>query len=296
MLHKLSKYYVYIGTALAAIFTAVLVSNIIAYLLATPIPPGRPSNTGIAAAMPRGQLMMGVLERNIFNIDKEPPQIANQAGQSSAPLAQEAFSGQLKGIMLRGDLEDSFAIIATSSNDTIVLKGSTPNRGYKLKSITFDSAVVEYGGKDYALKIESSGTQIVAVTPPNNNETPPSPATSPVPAETVPSEGGTTLVAVSRSELIEQLKDQSQLVKDTALAAYYEDGKLSGYRITRLGENAPIKVLGFERGDIIKRVNGEDMTNPQPIFEMVNQIGDIDAVSIDIIRNNEKKTIFVEIQ
>lgn len=285
----------YICTAVTAVFAGVLAVHIITYLIAVPVPPGRPTNTGLPTSLPRNQLLMGILERNVFGIEKEHPigTAGQQTQPGSAPLTQEAFSGKLTGIILGTDFEDSVAIIVTGSNDVYALRGAAPIKGYKLKSIAQKSAVVEYGGKEYALKLaeSSTATQITqAATPPATR--PPTPATRPPATDS----GGTNLVTVKRSDLVEQLKDQSALVRDTAIAAYYEDGKNAGYRITRLGQNAPIKILGFERGDIIKRVNGEEISNPVMLFELANKVEDIDAITIDLVRNNEKKTIFVEIQ
>ncbi len=52
----------------------------------------------------------------------------------------------------------------------------------------------------------------------------------------------------------------------------------------------------FRPGDVINRINGEELTNPELLFSMLQKIDEINAVSIDITRGGEKKTLFVEIQ
>ena len=61
-------------------------------------------------------------------------------------------------------------------------------------------------------------------------------------------------------------------------------------------DDSPLKKIGLQTGDMIARINGNDLKSPEILFNMLSQIDDIDAISVDMIRNNEKKTLFVEIQ
>ena len=130
---------------------------------------------------------------------------------------------------------------------------------------------------------------------------PPSPAAPPTeqppPVAAASTSDGTLQYTLQRGEIIDQLKDMNTLVRSLQISPLFDGSEYLGYRVTRMDGDSPAKQLGLQLGDVIIRVNGEDFQEgPKPLFEMMNKIDEISVVTIDVTRNGEKKTLFVEIQ
>jgi general secretion pathway protein C len=236
-----------------------------------------------------------MIERNIFGIDREEP-ILQTEGSHVAP--QEQFSGTLTGIVASSDPERHVVIITVNS-EVFVLPINTTREGYTLRSVDGESAIVEFGGREYNLILDSSVTapQVASSGAPTGSaaarraqarqqEQPPQPAT----------ESETLNVTLERGELVNQLGDINAVLRSLLVSPTYVDGDFQGYRVTRMNNDSPMRALGLQQGDIINRINGEELTSPEILFGMLGRVDSLNAVSVDITRNGEKRTLFVEIQ
>ena len=280
-MNRAIAYLPYMMSAVAAVFVALLAVSIANYMMVDAAPVATP-HTANAGGISRPQTAVAVTERNLFGIEK--------ALQVSTAFVSSDFSGRLTGILLGESLEESRAIIVAQNGNVYVVKSVNPVEGYLLKDITFNSALIDYNGREYALMLEA-GAQSVQ-TPAVNT---PAPSTS-QPAIAGVSSSEQDHYMVERGALMEQLSDINRVISSMLVSPSYDNGEFVGYRVTRMRDDAPLQALGIQRGDIINRINGEEINNPQMLFDMLGKIGDINAVSLDITRENEKKTIFVEIQ
>ncbi len=104
-----------------------------------------------------------------------------------------------------------------------------------------------------------------------------------------------TKIVVNRS-MLDQASNINNLLKEINVGPVFNKGQAIGYRINYLSNNSIIKKIGLKKGDIIISINGEPTTDPNAIITLYSELKDLTGVSIDLIRNNKKKTIFVEIQ
>ena len=58
--------------------------------------------------------------------------------------------------------------------------------------------------------------------------------------------------------------------KPTKLVPYYSEinKKIEGIRFVYIKKGSIFEEMGFEKGDVIKKVNGESITNPVRAFEL----------------------------
>ena len=103
-------------------------------------------------------------------------------------------------------------------------------------------------------------------------------------------------ITVPRDELKNDLKDINKVLQSARVATFYEEGNFVGYRVAMLKPESPLLKLGLKVGDVITRINGSELTNPAALFNMFSQVDDISALNVDMLRNNEKKSLFVEIR
>jgi general secretion pathway protein C len=294
---KILNYSGFFYAGVLAIFLAFFLGSSARYLLTVPPLPsidGTPVRTNAAAA--REALALAVAKRNIFDIEaaiQTASQGAVIAGESGQIADGASFDGRLTGIFVGTDGRDARVIILKNNKDVLVLKQNVPTEGYTLKEINGEQAVVLYGGADYTLELQDGlTTATTAAAPPRTGAQPFRPAAA---ARQDTSEG-TENITLNRADLTGQLKDINKVISTLLASPSYVDKELVGYRIVRMQNESPVRQLGIQPGDIINRINGEELTNPQILFNMLQQAADISAISVDITRNGVKKTLFVEIQ
>ncbi|MDR2104768.1 MAG: hypothetical protein LBP51_03325 [Deferribacteraceae bacterium] len=295
---KILNYSAYLCAALLGLFSAYFAGSAAKYLIVVPPIPnlagGAPNQDNPAAAL--DALALAVAERNIFDIEKDIPQPERVSGGGGARSGQPSldgagFDGRLTGIIAGTDGSDIRAILLKSNKDVLVLKQGLDIEGYKLESIDAASAVVSYNGAEHTLELQD-GLKDSASTPPVSRGAQPFRPSTPA---TVRSEA-TENITLDRAEITSQIKDINKVISTLLASPAYVDGSLAGYRIVRMQNESPVRKLGIQPGDIINRINGEELTNPQILFNMLQEVADINAISVDITRNGARKTLFVEVQ
>lgn len=191
------------------------------------------------------------------------------------------FKANLIGIFHDEADNKGIAIIALDS-ETVAISIGKEKAGIKLLSIAGRYANIEKNNKKYSLAIaqgeKSIGSAVIA-------------------KAVEPSDSGSNInVNVSRDELKAELKDLNKVLQSAAITPFYENGVFVGYRFASIKPNSPINKLGLKVGDIITRIDGNDLTSPEPLFNMLTKIDDIRAVNIDMMRSQQKKTLFLDVK
>ena len=76
-----------------------------------------------------------------------------------------------------------------------------------------------------------------------------------------------------------------------SIKPYLKNGKPDGFTISRIKEGSILKTMGFEDGDILKRVNGQDIRTAEDIMRLYSTMKDSSFFSIGITRNDKVKTL-----
>ena len=101
---------------------------------------------------------------------------------------------------------------------------------------------------------------------------------------------------VERAMLDEQLEDLTKLSRQARVIPHYVKGKTQGFKIVGVRPNSLYSALGIRSGDILKGVNGEQITSPTKALEFLEALKTTSQVTIDIERRNQKKTFEYEIK
>ena len=225
-----------------------------------------------------------ILQKNAFNLDiynQERMQAMQSSAQdgnvSNTSMASGGeFKGQLVGI-LKG-IDQAYALIRTDEKFYILAEKEVKD-GLTVDSIGIRDVLVIYQGKKYLLKLigEKNKSEIA-------------------PKATNDEEAGTIKKVVSRKDVEENLTDINSLISTMFISPYYLGGEFVGYRIARMRMDAFLRQAGLENGDILVRMNGEKINTPEKMFELFTKWKDASAVTVDIIRRDQKRTVLVEIQ
>jgi general secretion pathway protein C len=101
---------------------------------------------------------------------------------------------------------------------------------------------------------------------------------------------------VERSALNEIMEKQTQLMGRTRVRPYKRGGKIVGVRLSRVRSGTLLHTLGLKSGDVLKSINGFDMTNPQKALEAYGRLGNADNLKVQIERGRKPMTIDFHIQ
>ncbi len=101
---------------------------------------------------------------------------------------------------------------------------------------------------------------------------------------------------LNRYELEESFKDLNRLMSQARIIPYRVDGRPMGYRIFSISPGSIYSRIGLKNGDIVQRINGVELTSPDKVYLLFQQLRDESRVTIDILRAGRKMTIPVEIR
>lgn len=241
-----------------------------------------------------------IISKNIFMLDMTPQAQANSStggaggtavsSPDGAPLnPAPPFNATLIGIIYDEINNSGIATIILDSG-TVSISLGHEKEGIKLVELNYSFANIVKDGKTYSLVIDNGARVEVTHTAPANQ------SAGLQTGVKIQDTGSNINITVPRDELKNDLKDINQVLQSARVATYYEEGQFVGYRVAMLKPESPLLKLGLQVGDIITRINGSELTNPAALFNMFSQVDDISALNVDMLRNKEKKSLFVEIR
>ncbi len=240
-----------------------------------------------------------IIGKNIFLLDNTPVLTAKNKSNEEvytpdgAPLnPAPPFNASLIGVIYDEVSNKGIATIALD-NDTISIALGKEKDGIKLVELAQSFANILKDGKMYSIVIDN-GAVISSLGVESKPET-----TQQASMETgvkIQDTGSNINITVPRDELKNDIKDINKVLQSARVATFYENGEFVGYKVAMLKPESPLLKLGLQVGDIITRINGSELTNPAALFNMFSQVDDISALNVDMLRNKEKKSLFVEIR
>jgi len=102
---------------------------------------------------------------------------------------------------------------------------------------------------------------------------------------------------LSRSEVENKvLKKVNQILTQIAISPYMKNGKMEGLRLVRVPKNNIVYELGGRSGDIVKRVNGHELSQIDQMYKLWDNIKDDSVISVDLERNHQIYSYTFEIR
>ncbi|ROQ21620.1 type II secretion system protein C (GspC) [Marinimicrobium koreense] len=252
---------------------------------------------------------------NIFgeaSADEEPGALDGEAaGPASGPsIEDQAVDTDLKlvlrGVMGSNDETAARAIIADGKDQAIYAPGDElPVRGsvtlekvLPLRVILNNAGRYEslwlYTDDDWSSSLAAS--QPVPDTPGRSWEGDEEPVYD-TPAETPGNTGE------APQEELEDAADEvaarvgSQSLSDVvSMSIHRENGQIVGYKIRPGRDRQLFDSLGLQADDVVKAVNGVELTSPQRVMEIYREMGDARSASLLIDRDGQEVSIDIELE
>jgi len=119
-----------------------------------------------------------------------------------------------------------------------------------------------------------------------------------MPAPAVPSKGLFTKgrLSVDRQFLAQSMSDVPQLLTQAQALPYYQDGKLTGWKIESIKPGSVYEKIGLLAGDVLQRVNGVEIRDPGMMLTLFQQVKNENQVKLDLLRASQKTTLTYDIR
>ncbi len=107
---------------------------------------------------------------------------------------------------------------------------------------------------------------------------------------------GKNTYQIDRAMLNEQLEDLGKLSRQARVIPHYRDGKPQGFKIVGVRPGSLYSHIGVRSGDVLKSVNGEEVTSPTKALELYEQLKNSDNVTLEVERRGRLTNLEYDIK
>jgi general secretion pathway protein C len=213
-----------------------------------------------------------ILERGLFGEGKGP---------SSGPAAAESLSFKLIGT-IEGE-QFAGAVLEDSTGQTFYRIHQTLPDGSSIVKVMRDMVAIRRSdGVTVNLQVVDD-TKIVTMQ-------------SPGPGGSSVKRLSDGKFAVDQKEVLASTENMSQILTQARALPYMEQGKTVGFKISEIVPGSIYEKIGLQNGDVIQRVNAQDVDDPGKFFQLYQGLRNERNISIDLIRSGQRQTLNYEIR
>lgn len=246
-----------------------------------------------------------ILKRNLFGSrvvvpSPSPRPVAEEdmedLPESSLPLT---LLGTATAVNVQG--EKSLAVILNKDTreEQVYAVGDTVTGGAILSSVARNRVVLLREGREEILEKTEEEIQSAGISPPERSRPerarPASPSSGQDASVTVRKTGEDSYV-MDRREVEGVLQDFNKLLTQIRVVPHFTEGNPDGFKIFNIRPGSLFAQLGMVNGDIIKRVNGLEISGPEQALQMFTQLRDESRVTVDLERFRKNLTLQYEIR
>jgi general secretion pathway protein C len=101
---------------------------------------------------------------------------------------------------------------------------------------------------------------------------------------------------IQRSLVDKVLANQGSLMKTARVIPHEEDGRVAGVKLYGIRRNSLLGRLGVRNGDMLRTINGFDMTSPDSALEAYSSLRNANKLTLAVKRQNKEMTIDYNIE
>ena len=109
-------------------------------------------------------------------------------------------------------------------------------------------------------------------------------------------ESATSTYVLSREVVRENLENLPEFMTQSRADLYYKEGRPEGFQLSQIQEGSLLRSVGFENGDVIQSVNGQEVRSLEDAIALYQKFGDGDSFTIGILRGETARTLNVKIR
>ncbi len=96
---------------------------------------------------------------------------------------------------------------------------------------------------------------------------------------------------VNHSLVSSVLENQAALMREARIIPHEEGGRVVGVKLYGIRRNSLLGKLGLQNGDMLRTINGFDMTSPDSALEAYARLRSADHLSVAVVRRGQAMTI-----
>jgi general secretion pathway protein C len=272
--------------ALGAYFGVGLFYKIAAHQLRAETVSDSAPDTAIAAKKRGRQRPFGdynpILTRDLFKTSATPLPAAAKQEVNLDDMEQTQLNLKLWGTVT-GSEEQAYAVIEdTQKREQNLYRIGDSIQNAVVKMIRRAKVVLQVEGRDEVLAMEEiqQGTQRST-----------SRRVSRQPSRHSQNNVRTQRVSMRRSMINEAINDVTKLMTQVKIQPHMEDGQPDGLAISNIKPNSIFRRMGLRNGDVLKKVEGQDIRTVDDALRLYDSMKTADSVSVVIQRRGSLRNI-----
>jgi len=105
-----------------------------------------------------------------------------------------------------------------------------------------------------------------------------------------------TKFTVPRTFVDKLLKNQAQIMSAARIVPHEENGRMLGVKLYGIRKNSLLGKLGMQNGDMLRTINGFEMSSPDSALEAYARLRNASNLSVAIVRRGQPTTLDYDIQ
>lgn len=175
-------------------------------------------------------------------------------------------------------------------------EGDEIEPGVRLARIERDHVILARGKEQEKLEILPVGSKTRLIAPPAPPVAAAGPAAAPAAGEIRATRLGENAYSLDESTVAQLTTNINQFMTNVRLIPYFEGNRSAGYRIAAIRPGSAFEQLGFKGGDVIQQVNNVELSNPEKMYTIFQNLKDEKRVTVNILRQGQKNSITYEIR
>ena len=284
-----------------------------------PLDPGNVEPLGTVRPTPPTEVdPIPILRRNIFDHETgrldidEPPPVAEVEAEPEEELDPNApppacdGSMRLVGAFIRVRREeDSFAAITSSTGEALLYQTGMQIDGREVVAVQRNRVILRpSGGSLCSLTMFAEEPRVATaarVAPPTARPVAVRPGKAPGAMDQAELDRGITRVnerqyTIQRSLVDRLLSNQAALMRTARVIPHEEGGRTVGVKLYGIRRSSLLGRLGIQNGDMLRTINGYDMTAPDSALEAYARLRTADRITINLQRRGSDQTIDYQIR
>jgi general secretion pathway protein C len=203
--------------------------------------------------------------------------------------------------------ERSFAAITNLAGKVLLYRVGMPVDGRTVDAIGPNTVYMLQGGSRCSLAMFAPPGGVPApppAAPAVAAAAPAEPAGPPESSGGIPAaelDAGITRVSdtefrIQRGLVNRILENQSELMRTARVVPHEEGGRVVGVKMYGIRRNSLLGRLGMQNGDVLRTINGFDMTSPDKALEAYARLREADHLTLSVIRRGQPTNVNFNIQ
>jgi general secretion pathway protein C len=244
-----------------------------------------------------------ILERNLFgsrtSAAAPQPEAVNVDDLEGLPDSTVPFT--LLGTVVQAGGKSSFAVMQENSTreQSIYHVGDELTAGAYLVSVGRNRVVINRDGQEEILEKgadEQARTRSEKVRPRTTLRRSKSVVQNSPGGDITVRKVGDNSYVLDKREVEAVMQDFNKLLTQVRIVPHFADGKPDGFKVFNIRPNSLFAKLGMVNGDIIRRINGLDITGPEQALQMFQQLREESRIALDMERFRKNLTLQYEIR